>query len=192
MSYGGSTYGVSHYGGKPLKLNVGCGLDYKEGFINIDSEPRSKADFIYDLEQPWNFPDGSVEYIEARHVLEHLHDLKTFLQEAYRVMQPDATMTVTVPHHCSDFYWGDPTHVRPITRAMMDLFSKKNCQEFAERKLSNSQLAVYWDIDFEVTRTEFAICDRWKDQFEDEKQAFEAIDMYNNVVSEVQFVLRRV
>lgn len=178
--------------GSPLyKLNLGCGMERLEDYIGIDVEQRADPDLIWDLERdPWPFPDNSVEQVLAKHVVEHIHDLKFFFQQAYRVMQHGAMMIITVPHHCSDFFWGDPTHVRPITRMMLDLLSRKSCAYFLENKLSNTPLAVYWAVDFDTTEVQFAMSDQWKDKFNDHDKAMQAIATYNNIVNEVQFKLR--
>jgi SAM-dependent methyltransferase len=179
------------FGDPPYKLNLGAGMDHVEGFIGIDSEQRAEPDLVWDLQNaPWPMSDDSVDEILAKHVVEHIHDLKTFFKEAYRVMQHGSMMIITVPHHCSDFFWGDPTHVRAITRMMLDLLSQKSCAYFAENKLSNTPLAVYWDVDFDTTEVQFAMSDQWKDKFNDHDKAMRAIATYNNIVNEVQFKLR--
>ena len=33
------------------KLNLGCGQFYKEGYINVDRDPLTKADIYWDLNQ---------------------------------------------------------------------------------------------------------------------------------------------
>lgn len=167
-------------------------MDRRDGFINVDSERGAFADACWNLERPWPIADGTVCEIEAQHVMEHIGDLKTFCQEAYRVMLPGSMMHVTVPHHCSEFFWGDPTHVRPITHAMLNLLSRKSCEQFIVKKWSNTPLAIYWGVDFEIADTEVSLSDRWKDKPMTMDEVVDAMETFNNVVSEIRFEVRRV
>lgn len=179
------------FGEPPWKLNLGCGLDHVADWINVDIEPQAEPDLIWDLERPWQMPAKCIVEVEAKHVVEHLHDLKRFFQELYRVCIGGAEIVIKVPHQNSDFYWGDPTHVRPITKMMLDLLSKKACQFGIDNGYSNTPLAIYWDVDFEVYEQTFVLHDGWKDKFNnDMDKIMWAINTYNNVASEVQFKLR--
>jgi hypothetical protein len=183
---------LSKFGSPPWKLNLGCGLDHLVGCINVDKEPKAKADLQFDIEQPWPIPSQSVSWIQAKHVIEHLRDLDVFFREAYRVMLPDSILEVTVPHPRSDTFLGDPTHVRPIIRQTLDLLSRRNCDDWAAKGYSNTPLAIYWDVDFECISQEFAIHDAWKDKFKDIDEALDAIATYNNVAAEIKFQLKRI
>jgi predicted SAM-dependent methyltransferase len=60
---------------KMVCLNVGCGMDYKEGWINIDNNSDNnikKLDLNWDLRNPLPFPDNSVDFIFNEHFMEHL------------------------------------------------------------------------------------------------------------------------
>lgn len=56
-----------------MRINLGCGDRYAPGWINVDwaGSPHRKDQEV-DLTQPLPWPDESVEYIYAGHVLEHL------------------------------------------------------------------------------------------------------------------------
>ena len=92
--------------------------------------------------------------IAATHVLEHLgQQTDVFLgviKELHRLLVQGGKIEIKVPHFRGDGFWGDPTHVRPITPTIMGLFSKKNCRMFAERGWPNTPLADYLDVDLEV------------------------------------------
>ena len=52
------------------KLNIGCGNDYKEGWINIDNNSDDnieKFDLNWDLRNPLPFKDSSIAYIFNEH-----------------------------------------------------------------------------------------------------------------------------
>src|SRR5579863_148355 len=58
-----------------IKLNIGCGTDYKKGWINIDNnsdENIKKLDLNWDLRNPLPFKDNSVDFIFNEHFIEHL------------------------------------------------------------------------------------------------------------------------
>lgn len=106
-----------------MKLNIGCGVDVKAGWVNIDvpvaipSLPRVEgAELIgCDLDSRTvvlPFADNSVSEILASHVLEHIREVLPLMQELYRVAKPDCVMMAAVPYGSSDGTWTDPTHVR--------------------------------------------------------------------------------
>jgi len=53
------------------KLNLGCGEDYKEGYINLDILDNEFVDVIHDLNKfPYPFKDDEFGEIYIHHVLE--------------------------------------------------------------------------------------------------------------------------
>lgn len=90
------------------RLNIGCGKDYRNGFINIDNNPLVKPDIVRDIEKGLPFEDNSVDEIFCPHALEHIHDLKFVLSEFYRVCKKGAKITIIVPLMDAS----DMTHVR--------------------------------------------------------------------------------
>ena len=87
-------------------LNLGCGPNYIEGYLNADFFPRLnpfkkgiKADWYLDLRFPINCKEEFFEGIFTEHTLEHLYpsDVKNLLNELYRVLKKDGTIRITVP-----------------------------------------------------------------------------------------------
>jgi predicted SAM-dependent methyltransferase len=81
------------------KLNLGCGPNPKQGWINIDLFD-SHADLSLDLREKWPFADRSISHVYSEHVFEHfeLHEeVSHFLSEARRVLQPGGLFDVGVP-----------------------------------------------------------------------------------------------
>ena len=81
-----------------MKLNLGCGKRYKDGFINIDAFDSTVADKIMsvlDLEVPSNV----VAEIEARQLIEHLGYINSTyaLAEWFRVLKPDGVLLIETP-----------------------------------------------------------------------------------------------
>ena len=188
-----------------MQLNFGCGFDKKEGFVNVDLRAECDPDMIVDLEDtPWPWDSNSVEYIEARHVLEHLgQQTEVFLniiKELYRVLVPNGVVKITVPHPRSDNYLNDPTHVRPITAGIFNLFSKEFNRKSIENKWSSTPLGLYCDVDFELVSSNFVLSGDWGKRWEvalaaQDMQAQEAIaraiQTDCNVADDIEIVIRK-
>ncbi|ELZ94996.1 hypothetical protein C440_07967 [Haloferax mucosum ATCC BAA-1512] len=91
----------------PLKLNLGCGDDIKQGWLNVDYRPGEmgvqgdvvEPDEIHDLnETPWPWPDDSAERILLDNVLEHLVDPVEAILEAIRVLAPGGRLEIVAPY----------------------------------------------------------------------------------------------
>lgn len=89
-----------------IKINVCCGDDYREGYINIDfSDKRSdgkdiKVDLKRDvLKDGLPYETCSVDEVVFRESLEHFnrHDGLKILQELYRVLKIGGKLDLTVP-----------------------------------------------------------------------------------------------
>jgi len=102
-----------------IKLNIGCGHDLKEGFVNIDFTRDNGADLDFDLEtcryNKLPFEDNSVVEIHAAHVLEHVTDILPLMQELHRVAMHNCLFKIWVPAGRHDSALEDPTHVRFFT-----------------------------------------------------------------------------
>ena len=103
-------------GKPPYRLNVGCGRNIQEGWINLDSAALPGVDLVCDLEHvretPIGLPDECVEQFLISHVIEHIRDSLGLMQELWRLATPGAVAVIRVPHGGSDDAWEDPTHVR--------------------------------------------------------------------------------
>ncbi len=75
-----------------MKLNLCCGLDIREGYINIDIKKTHESVKIIDLEKDLlrEFPDNSVEEVIARDCIEHIswRRVEDLLRDIYRVLKP--------------------------------------------------------------------------------------------------------
>ena len=90
-----------------MKLNLGCGKDYKDDWVNVDFYDDTKCDVTHDLEEfPWPWENDSISEIRIIHTLEHLGaDWKVYikiLQEMYRICEDAALIQVDVP---SPWHW---------------------------------------------------------------------------------------
>ena len=107
-----------------LKLNLGCGTDYMNGWVNVDSG-NVKCDVKHDIEVfPLPFEDSSVIEIKMQHILEHIsrENFIPFLRELYRICVNGAIINIISPYAGSDNFWTDPTHKLPLTARTFDYF----------------------------------------------------------------------
>lgn len=112
----------------PYRLNVGCGRNIREGWVNIDYAALPGVDIVCDLEKvktnPIDLPESSVDYFHLSHVLEHIKDTLGLMEELWRLARPDAAIEINVPFGSSDDAWEDPTHVRPYFLDSFGYFSQ--------------------------------------------------------------------
>lgn len=97
----------------PLKLNLACGLDYLEGYVNVDLYPleNAKVDAQFDV-SVLPYEDNTVDEIRAFHIIEHFdwfQGQKT-LEEWFRVLKPGGRLWIETPdflESCRAFVNGD-------------------------------------------------------------------------------------
>lgn len=83
-----------------IKLNVGSGTDYREGWVNIDNRSNVMADIIMDIEkEKLPFANDSVDVIECNYVIEHLNDTEHLIREFHRVIKTTGIIKIGLPHH---------------------------------------------------------------------------------------------
>jgi SAM-dependent methyltransferase len=84
---------------KPLRVELGCGANKKEGFFGIDVEPLPGVDKVMNIEKtPLPFEDNSVDYIYSSHTFEHLTDFPYVFREIFRVCKPGAIIEIWTPY----------------------------------------------------------------------------------------------
>jgi predicted SAM-dependent methyltransferase len=80
-------------------LNLGCGRRFHAEWTNVDFTSTGESVIAHNLTQGIPFPDNSFNVVYHSHVLEHFSKVsaKVFLQECYRVLQPQGVLRVVVP-----------------------------------------------------------------------------------------------
>lgn len=171
-----------------MKLNIGGGYKRIEGFYNVDNDPLTKPEYLCELGvDPLPIPDGCVTEVRAHHILEHIGDgFFKLMQELYRVCENGAIVDIAVPHHRSEMFYGDTSHVRPITVENLRQYSKKYNLFHIEQFNSSSGFGIKLGVDFEIVAYDFVPYDRWAARFKDmsPQDIEEASYNFNNVYME--------
>lgn len=100
--------------GVPIRLHLGCGPFYKEGWINVDlARPGRKLDVAWDLRWGLPFENGSVDAIFSEHLLEHLTwtDGLQLFRRCFAALRGGARMRVGVPdlgRYIASYVGSDP------------------------------------------------------------------------------------
>jgi hypothetical protein len=181
-----------------MKLNLGCGFHKRSGFVNVDVRAECQPDVILDLEKtPWPWESNSAETVIFLHSLEHIGgDHRVFrdmVRELYRVCSNGAVVFIQVPHPRHDDFITDPTHVRAITPETLGHLSRRNNTQWLERGAANTPLAIYWNVDFEITNISYIADEPYRSQLAKGELSPAQLEQLsrerNNVIKEIRISL---
>lgn len=195
-----------------IRLDLACGNNKKEGYLGVDVSKDTQADIIVDLERyPWviemkkdkngnwvtkddlqdtelsffvsAFAENSVYEIHACHYIEHVSDLKAFMEEIYRIMIPGGRVIFYAPYYSSMRSIQDYTHKRFISESTFLYFDKK--------WLEYNGLGHYSiDCNFATLSTKFLFAKKWNTKSDDAKEW--ARQHFINVVEDIEIVLQTI
>jgi hypothetical protein len=98
------------------KLNLGCGRDHKEGYINADISPEVGADVVFDLQEGLPFDDNHFDEVLANNVLCQIllpQNYLAVMNELWRITK--GFIQVRVPNAEDICAWQDPFDCRRFT-----------------------------------------------------------------------------
>jgi predicted SAM-dependent methyltransferase len=80
-------------------LNVGCGANAREGWVNLDLNPGAAGVLACDVSQGLPFDPGVFDAVYCSHVLEHLPkaEAPALVAECLRVLRPGGIARFVVP-----------------------------------------------------------------------------------------------
>ncbi len=83
----------------PDKLNIGCGWDHREGYLNVDFLDVHGPDLVADVRDLHMLPSGHYNEIVAQDILEHLEraEIDPALEEWARVLAVGGRLILRVP-----------------------------------------------------------------------------------------------
>lgn len=136
----------------PLRLDIGCGKNKKEGFIGLDQYEIPGVDVVCDLRSRLPYDDNSVDEVHCSHFLEHLEakERVAFMNELYRIMKPGAKATIVTPHWASNRAYGDMTHCWPPVSEMFFYYLSAKWREDQVPHTDKRWNPDGYDCDFEA------------------------------------------
>lgn len=162
----------------PLKLDLGCGANKREGFEGVDIAKIPGVNKVFDLRKtPWPWKDKSVNEIYCSQFFEHLTapERIKFMEECYRILEPNGKLQIIVP--VGDRMFQDPTHQwPPVVVASFLYFNKGWIQS---NKLEHQH---NYKCDFDFTYG-WNVMPPWNTKHEEARNF--AMSHYNNVLSDL-------
>jgi predicted SAM-dependent methyltransferase len=139
------------------KLNLGCGNDLKDGYINLDIVDYG-GNQIHDLNNiPYPFDENYFNEIYASHVLEHLNNFHNSISELYRIIKPNGILIIHAPFFLNTKYFGEPDHKIPFSIRTFDNYEyiENRKLKFYEKWKLNHRTNYEGKAQFEVLEKKF-------------------------------------
>ena len=180
-----------------MKYNLGCGTDYRFGWINVDRQAAVAPDIVWDLLSfPWPFADETADEVALIHVLDEVRAspdaMVRLMQELYRVCQPGAAVSIrnTDPHHADAALPGGGG----MAMAAFQSYDLVTNEDWIAKGLRHTPSAVYARVDFPTVEATRFLDTRWHDEWQAGRLGPEALTAailaQNNVVASSDIVLR--
>jgi predicted SAM-dependent methyltransferase len=149
-----------------MKLNLGCGRDYKKGWVNCDWSADVHPDKIVDMNKKLPFKDSTVDEILMSHVLEHFQKPIEILRELYRVCRNGAVIHIRVPYFSSESAFSMMDHYSFYTWTTFDFLEKNHVchwQGFGDFKILYKK--IKWRKQLWLLEKIFGLCPRVYQEF---------------------------
>ena len=110
-------------------IDIGCGMYKYPGSTGIDKIGLDGVDIVCDVERSGlPFRDDSIDVVYSRHFLEHVDNFEYVIKDIHRVLKPDGTANIIVPHFSNPLGYSDPTHKRFFGYYTFDYFCPEQYQ----------------------------------------------------------------
>jgi predicted SAM-dependent methyltransferase len=109
-------------------LNLGCGNDYREGWVNVDVG-NCKKDVEHNLENfPYPFQDSEFSTVLMQHCIEHIsrENFPKCVRELHRVTAAGGKIYISAPYYLSRNAFTDFTHKNFMTEESFAYFDKNH------------------------------------------------------------------
>ncbi|MDD5012032.1 MAG: methyltransferase domain-containing protein [Candidatus Nanoarchaeia archaeon] len=107
------------------KLNLGCGEDYRVGWVNLDFNKEVKADVYHNLEKfPYPFKDDEFDLIYIDNALEHVQNVLKCIEELWRISKKGAEIIIYVPHFTGIYATKHLAHYHQFGIGTFDIYKK--------------------------------------------------------------------
>ena len=115
-------------------------------------------------------------------------------------IKPGAVVEINVPHPLHENFCTDPTHVRRISAATLEMFSKKHAEQIKRTGSVTMTLATILNVDFEIIQNnlipDMETVQRLREKGllhpADNNDILRHSEIYCNLINEVRLKLRRV
>lgn len=124
--------------------------------------------------------DNSVYEIHCSHFIEHVANIKAFMEEIYRILIPGGRVTFYAPYYSSVRAMQDYTHKRFISEATFLYFNK---QWMTENRLEHYDVKC----NFAILSTKFLFQPEWNSRSDDAKEYARKHSI--NVVDDIEVIL---
>lgn len=112
------------------RLNLGCGLDQRDGFVNLDLVALPGVSVCATVGgAPLPFRDGTFGVVVCRDILEHV-EVVPAMRDLHRVTAPGGCVVVSAVHFTSRNLYVDPTHIRGFSVRTLEFFAESDGREW--------------------------------------------------------------
>ena len=168
-----------------LKLNLACGKTRLDGCVNVDIIRREAVDKVCDLTSaPWPWKSNSVAEIFCTYFFNYLdgYERNKLMDECWRVLKPEGTLQIKVPHWSSMRSTCDPFYKwPPISEVSFMVYNK----EWRERN-EQDHYPIKCDFDYSYG---YGLDPALNTRSDDYKQT--AVKHYNNAVLDLLVTLKK-
>jgi ubiquinone/menaquinone biosynthesis C-methylase UbiE len=128
---------------KKVILDIGCGDNKIDDAVGIDIVDLEPVDILASADAQYlPFQEDSVDKIYCNHVIEHLDDVVSFIEELCRTVRSGGEIVIRTPHFTSYGAYTDPTHKQFFGYYSFDYFCSR--EEAAD-------IAFPWYTDAHIT-----------------------------------------
>lgn len=135
-----------------IRLHLGSGLNYLDGYLNCDISNKIKIDKLVNLEKELDWQDDCVEEIIIEHTLEHIENIHQLFQEFYRVCCNGAKIKIKVPYFAHESAFSTMSHCRFFSYTTFDMLDKNHICHWQEdnfdfvtiKKRLNWRKQLFW------------------------------------------------
>lgn len=105
------------------KYNLGCGIDIRDGYVNVDLSAHSPGILAQDLnENGWGKSFSPAGEILALDLIEHLNDPIAFMNECWDALETGGKLIIKACGWQNPNFWVDITHKRAYDIKSFDYF----------------------------------------------------------------------
>ncbi len=115
-----------------MRLNLGCGDDIKDGYVNVDFRPVHPGVVVADLASfPWQWKDETVDEVLMYDFLEHFPYRSTMpmLNEVWRILKMGASVEIQVPdfEQCARAILKLSPYICNVCEKVVGPFQERDC-----------------------------------------------------------------